>query len=195
MPTGYTADIANGVTFKEYALTCARAFGACIELRDSPLSDDIPEFTASPYYAEQLKKHTEVLAKVQAMTDANADEQAKLAYEQEVAYIREQIEKANDLRTKYENILLQVNAWTSPSPDHDNLKEFMRTQLTDSIKFDCDTSYYTSQSVQLMTGKQWKEAELAKINSSIKYATESFDKENATVARNNAWVKALKESL
>jgi len=44
MPTGYTAEIYEGekeVTFEKFALTCARAFGACITIRDEPMSASI----------------------------------------------------------------------------------------------------------------------------------------------------------
>jgi hypothetical protein len=41
MPTGYTAGVADGTIteFREYALLCARAFGACIMLRDEPVEE------------------------------------------------------------------------------------------------------------------------------------------------------------
>jgi hypothetical protein len=41
MPTGYTAMIEEreDVTFREFALTCARAFGACIMQRDNSLAE------------------------------------------------------------------------------------------------------------------------------------------------------------
>ena len=34
MPTGYTADIKDGIDFKTYAMNCARAFGARVMLRE-----------------------------------------------------------------------------------------------------------------------------------------------------------------
>lgn len=40
MPTGYTADIKDGIDFKTYAMNCARAFGACVMLRDEPGGGD-----------------------------------------------------------------------------------------------------------------------------------------------------------
>ena len=38
MPTGYTLDLYNGkdITFEEFVLKCARAFGALIDMRDEP---------------------------------------------------------------------------------------------------------------------------------------------------------------
>ena len=40
MPTGYTCHIEDGTvtTLRQYALTCARAFGACASMRDEPLT-------------------------------------------------------------------------------------------------------------------------------------------------------------
>lgn len=38
MPTGYTADIKDGITFRDFALRCARAFGATIMQRDEDIS-------------------------------------------------------------------------------------------------------------------------------------------------------------
>ena len=59
MPTGYTEDIYNGkdVTFKDFALKCARAFGACVHQRDDDAND--PPKLREPntgYYEERLKK-------------------------------------------------------------------------------------------------------------------------------------------
>ena len=57
MATGYTHAIEKGISFETFALTCARAFGACINLRDEPGStlptvDNIVDDT--PYHKESL---------------------------------------------------------------------------------------------------------------------------------------------
>lgn len=54
MPTAYTADIAKGITFKQYAMNCARAFGALIDLRDKPANCEIPDVVYPSDY--HLKK-------------------------------------------------------------------------------------------------------------------------------------------
>lgn len=43
MPSGYTSDIYHGkdVTFKEFALKCARNFGALMHMRDESLDTPI----------------------------------------------------------------------------------------------------------------------------------------------------------
>ena len=52
MPTGYTAGVQDGTVtdFSEFALQCARNFGALVTMRDDPWSTPIPErFEASEY--------------------------------------------------------------------------------------------------------------------------------------------------
>ena len=43
MPTGYTAGILEGETFEQYALQCAKAFGALVMMRDEPSDAPIPD--------------------------------------------------------------------------------------------------------------------------------------------------------
>jgi hypothetical protein len=61
MPTGYTAPIADGMTFEQFALGCARAFGALVTMRDEPSDAPIPErlepdtpFVAAPITASLI---------------------------------------------------------------------------------------------------------------------------------------------
>lgn len=65
MPTGYTANIKNGITFEEFALDCARNFGALIIMRDEPKDAPIPEqFEASKHHEEATSKYLEELNQV-----------------------------------------------------------------------------------------------------------------------------------
>jgi len=50
MPTGYTADLNDGkqVTFQEFTMKCARAFGALIEMRDDLGGLSSPPLKAGP---------------------------------------------------------------------------------------------------------------------------------------------------
>ena len=58
MPTGYTAKLMEqGQTFPEFIMSCARAFGALIMMRDDPANAPIPEkFEPSDYHVRALKK-------------------------------------------------------------------------------------------------------------------------------------------
>ena len=63
MPTGYTHDIPAGITFRQFALNCARAFGANIAMRDDPADKPIEVYEPSDYSAKAITKATNELRK------------------------------------------------------------------------------------------------------------------------------------
>lgn len=66
MPTGYTADIQNDITFQQFALNCACAFGACISLRDEPAGTQIQEVFEPDikYYDKNIEKKIKRIKKM-----------------------------------------------------------------------------------------------------------------------------------
>ena len=58
MPSGYTENIYYGkeVTFKDFALGCARAFGACVMQRDDPADVKPKIMPEESYHTEKLKE-------------------------------------------------------------------------------------------------------------------------------------------
>jgi hypothetical protein len=58
MPTGYTAKLYDGdQKFQDFAMECARAFGALIEMRDEPMNAKIPEtFEPSEHHVNGLER-------------------------------------------------------------------------------------------------------------------------------------------
>ncbi len=198
MPTGYTAPIADGITFKEYAMGCARAFGALVMMRDEPQSAEIPEaFEASSYHKERIEKDAIELKELLALSPEVAAEKAKAAHEKHLAYHAEEILKDEALAEKYKTMLAEVEAYQSPSPDHDNFKKFMADQIRESIKFDCGTSYHREaiDAAKLLTGPEWIASEKKRLEDSMEYHRrghqEDLDRNNAR----NEWVKKLRDSL
>jgi len=77
MPTGYTAAVQDGTikTLSEYAMSCARAFGATITMRDEPSDAVIPdEFTPSPYHKDAIVRAKEDIDAWSEMTEVQRDE-------------------------------------------------------------------------------------------------------------------------
>ena len=198
MPTGYTAAIGEGITFKNFIMQCARAFGACIEMRDDPADKPIPdEFKPSDYSERQLAEANNRVAKLKAMTDAECAKEAKSEYEKSVKHHRDGIAKDAALKSKYEAMLAEVEAWTPPSNDHVGLKTFMRDQITESIRFDCGGNYHQDALKQLrvMTGKEWRQSEIAKALKDISYHSKAQSEENERAASRTQWVRQLRESI
>lgn len=195
MPTGYTSGIYNGkkVTFKQFALGCARAFGALIELRDSSADTPIPdEFKPSDHHSKELKVAEKTLKKANEYTDKEISVLARQDYEKELESWEESRRKGQELKERYEAMLKQVKAYEPPSPDHVGLKEFMAEQLQSSIKF--DTSYH-GERPKLKTPEEWRKATIKSATWSVNYHTEELAKEIERCQGRTKWVKQLKESL
>jgi hypothetical protein len=196
MPTGYTHDISKGISFREFILNCARAFGACIMMRDDPSDTPIPErFEPSDYHTKELKRVEKELAELKDVSDATANTLAKKEFEKETTDLERIIREKGDLRNKYEVMLSQVNAWIPPTTEHNGLHKFMRDQITESIKFDCETSYYLDKKPILLSGEQWRAKRLKSLLSDLDYHKREHAEEVSRTESRNDWIKKLRESL
>ena len=197
MPTGYTASVGDGkiTEFRDFAMQCARAFGALVEMRDEPNDAAIPdEIKPSPWYAEATERERVKLAKLEAMTAEEAERAAVAAFDASVEYAKNRRDERNATRQRYEAMLSQVNAWQPPTPEHEEMKRFMREQLTRSIEFDC--SEFTSDRPDApMAGAEWLRTQIEEARKSVAYYEKNYREEVQRAADRNRWVKQLRDSL
>ena len=184
MPTGYTAKIADGIDFKTFALNCARAFGACADQRDN--GDGPPKLT---------KPNTEYFLGI--IREAEQFDYSEAAFygakERATSYRREYANSKIELHNKYEQMLSKVLKWKAPTKDHVPLREFMESQLRESIMFDCVPT--VSMDDDPKTYGEWVLCMKESNAKRIKNACESIREEEARVARNNKWISDLYQSL
>jgi hypothetical protein len=196
MPTGYTANIEKGISFKEYAMGCARAFGACIEMRDSSKDTPIPEeFPVSDHNLLELKDAKLRLALLKKMSVSDAQKEAKEEYEYSVKTKDRMLKVKTEVLKKYEKMLEEVNKWRAPSPDHIEFKEFMVSQIRDSINWDCSTKYVLEIKPKLESGKEWLKRNIKIAEDDIAHHTKKHNEEVERVKGRNQWIKQLRESL
>lgn len=195
MPTGYTADIKDGISFKQFTLNCAKAFGACVSMRDLPSGTPIPEeFEASSYHAEKLAEARIALTTYENMSEYDAASEARNEYaDAELNRTRRLQENLNQLES-YRGMLDQVRAWIAPTKEHDGLKEFMVKQITESIEWD-DSTKYLSVPTPVVSVTDWLEAKKAAALKDIEYHKEKNAEELQRTAERNLWVRQLRESL
>lgn len=194
MPTGYTAAIADGISFEKFVWDCARAFGALVTMRDDPTDTPIPEvFTPAPYYAESLEQARSELARLKAMTTREISAACAADFAQAMQRHCERIAESTELRNKYNAMLAKVVQWSPPTPDHAELQKFMADQLRQSIDFDCCIRYEVEP--QKREPQAWHAAALVEAQRSVDYCENGFREELERVAKRNAWVKALRESV
>jgi hypothetical protein len=192
MPSGYTSDIYNGkeVTFKDFALGCARAFGACLMQRDDPADEKPKIMPEESYHTEELKK----LKKFKKPTKAQFDSYVK----ETIADYEKSIKEKNELKKRYSDILEKAKNWQPPTKEHERLKAFMIEQLTDSRSFDCcglDHYEHELKVVSAMTYKDYVKKKLAEHNRHIKYHEEYEAKDLFNIKQRNKWIKDLYNSL
>jgi hypothetical protein len=196
MPTGYTDCIADDVTFEQFTMRCARAFGALIHMRDDPMGAPIPQtIEPSKWSGIQAEKAEKRLAELQSLSPGDAEREAEIAYQRAVESREESARVRRGLKDKYEAMLAQVEQWTPPSPDHEKLKKFMVEQITESIDFDCDIAWLYRESIVAQAGEEWRAAEIARALRDMEYHTKQQEEENQRAADRTRWVQRLRESL
>lgn len=193
MPTSYTAPVQDGdiSTLAEYALRCACAFA--IDMRDKPLGPlDDPTPPDTTYYDKATTEATAELVRLESDEYA-ANAMQREQTEREEADAKYAAKKAETKR-RYKAMLAQVVQWQPPTPEHQGLRDFMESQLLESIKFDCPDSKYSLPKPP-DTLAAWRLDRIVKLHKDLAYYSEQIQKAHARHAHNAEWARALRASL
>ncbi len=196
MPTGYTHKLMeSGQPFPEFIMSCARAFGALMTMRDDPADAPIPEkFEPSNYSVKALAKAERDLSRLSRLNAKQRLAFGQRAKRKAVATRRKWAEQHRKEDARLEDMERQVKAWTPPSPDHVGLRDFM----LDQIKISKNGPDYWG---GLVTAEEVKEPmqffidALAEAARSIDYHRKEIAQENKRVDDRNRWVKQLRASI
>jgi hypothetical protein len=191
MSTGYTAAIKEGISFQEYALNCARAFGALVLMRDDPADAPIPDtFEPSDYHFKALAESQKELSEINACSDEELEVRAEAKYRTDFEYYEKSKNERDELRGKYDAMLEMAKAYEPPTPEHTGYADFLVSQIVESIKWDCNPSIPVK-----LTGAAYKEERLSKIKWSLDFHIKERDAEIKSAADRTTWVRELKKSL
>lgn len=193
MPTGYTAAIAEGKsqTFEQFVLSCARAFGALIEMRDSPMDATIPqEFKPSVYHQDKLREARAALVCVEAMMLKQAAQEEAAEYARGVDRANKQKIDRAAVNARYQAMLDRVLEWKPPTVDHVGLHDFMIEQLR--ISFD---SYEIEMPKRALTAAIYRADRIARARRDVEYHEQGWADEQKRAADRSAWVRNLRDSL
>ena len=196
MPTGYTAPVQDGTIteFSEFAMSCARAFGACITMRDDPADAPIPDaFESGDYHVRALKEAQAELATIEAMSDAEVDTAARADCDEQARAWDELEDRKFQTRLRYAAMLEKIEAWSEPTSDHIEFKKFMRSQIEESLRFDCGPPY--GKRPEQVGPKAWLAAKRASLNRDIAYHAKEQAEEIERARKRTEWVQALRKSL
>lgn len=195
MPTGYTAAMLDGLTFQEYALSCARNFGALIEMRDEPMNTPIPDkFYPSDYSKKRLQEAKEEFARLNDMTKVAWQKELDKYFNTQVADFWDGKKKNAEAKAKYEAMLKQARAYKPPTPEHLNFAQFLVSQITETIDFDCKYWDKKQEPTKPLL-ESFITDTLKHAQDNIIYYNKSHSEELVRTESRNEWIRALKESL
>lgn len=197
MPTGYIAQIIEkeGFTFNQFAMTCARAFGACVEMRDDPMDAPIPEeFKPSGYSKHKAVEARAAVSQLIAMSEEEQRNFGIKAKCERITMFVGMMARDEEENAKLGAIEKEVLAWVPPTEDHVEFKHFMLDQIKIS-KHDLDYWRGEIERAEEALPEDMYKAAVEKAVNDVDYHEKE---EQADIERSRSrtqWMKQLRESL
>ena len=193
MPTGYTYRIEEGCTFEEYVWRCARGMGACIDMRDESMDANIPdEFPVDDHHMKKIWELEEELYDLDRMTDLEIqntiDQETSQVIESNKLRLREHADKI----LKYREMREKVATWNPPTPDHVDFKNFMLSQIDDSIKWESEP--YQS-NLPIQNPSVYRQNKRSSITDEIQYHEKEYREDLERTNSRNEWIRQLRNSV
>lgn len=196
MPTGYTHDVQMGAvtTLKEYAMQCARAFGACIDMKEEPHDAQIPERfdPRTDYHNEKIAEAEAQRSRLIHLSPEQCADEAALEFKHTLQNWEHRREQRKLHKKRYEEMVEKVKAWNPPQILH-GLRDFMVAQLYSSINYDCSDTF--DDPPVLMSAADWLEKQQKSIAWDIRYHSKERATEIHRTEERNLWLATLRESL
>lgn len=195
MPTGYTATLMEkGQTFEAFVMTCARAFGALIEMRDSPLDAPIPKkIGPSRHYVDALATAKKEVARLEGFSKVRQLDFGAKKRTEHIKQVKSWIAKDILENKRIDGMVAKVNRW-SPPRDHGELRDFMLEQLRISRNVGGYNVLELAKAKD-RTAMDYYMAALEDSRHSVTYYEEQLQKEIARSTERTEWVNQLRDSL
>ena len=180
MATGYTHPVADGeiTDIKDFAATCARAFGAFVHQRDGSLKDELryPDHPDGGFYYTSLREARVRLTDWLLSTEEDKYREWSEYYNANRAHLHKSRADNAVKRARYESMISQLEEISVPS-ELQNYRDFMMEQLTDSLKHDCGNLEFTERYYRPQEFVEWVEHEDERVRKDVRRYTEEYNKE------------------
>jgi hypothetical protein len=195
MPSAFTAMIPRGVTFEQFAWGCARQFSYLSPMRDNSLYKPVPErFEVDPLYVEKLKTAKDELARIGGMGIDEAAKEAKKDFNRTARRNRERRVKIAELKNKLLAMRDRVSSWVPP-PGYESLKDFMLSQIDESLRFDCHACHAYQEKLPTTDPSVWLEKKRVGLEDDVARWQKSLDEETKRIEECNEWIRVLRTSI
>jgi len=179
---GYTCNVPDGQSFEDFVLTCAKAIGYFITQRDSD-NPKVEKPKLKTYYKLAVEEAEKELINLEALSPTERQKQCE-------NYNNGNIKSIEDSKKRYEksladikaleNMRTKVEAWKAGDEKYKALRDFMITQLNDTIKFDTPSKkdfVLERKNLKILLTDQWYEMKKATVKQEIKYYGKHWEEE------------------
>lgn len=154
MPTGYTAGIIDGTitTFEEFAEKCTRAF--LVHMKEENSKSEFKECKPSGYHENGIKDLKKDLEKLNHTSNFTLKKEMMNFFDEQINSCEKHIKNKKELADKLGSFLAKALLFRPPTEEHTSISEFMIEQIRDTIKLDCDYSFYSRSIDRLKKSKE-----------------------------------------
>lgn len=186
--------MSEGQDFNSFVMTCARAMGACVMMRDEPFDAPIPTFEPSDYNAKAKLDAEKLLKKLKSMSTEDAMALGKEEKTKDIKRLKECVDREEAENKRLDRMVEEVGEWAPPTEDHQGLKEFMLDQIDISRTAGV---YYQGEldKTQSREPTSFIFDKIANAERDIEYHKKGDTEERDRTEERNQWVIALRESL
>ena len=197
MPTGYTHGVQAGniTTFADYADKAAEAF---IRVQ---LSEYKPSLTSSNSDLKYHKKgHKLALKELEKFNNMNLEKRQKffkVEKENEIKRTEASLKECYEGVDRYNKFLKWSEDFEAPTSKHVKFKEFLISQLTESISFDKVSDFQLDdlKRKKELTFESWQSTKLRSLNRDIEYHAKNLDKSVEASESHDEWVEQLRTAI
>jgi hypothetical protein len=198
MPSGYTHGVVTGkvTTLKVFAESCMRAFGACIHMKDESSDKKYEKREMSEYHQAHIESAKIKRKAIEDLSDEQIIKKTTTELEASIRGYEKTIKDKKVIEKRIDSLLEKAKAWQPPTSDHENIKEFMIEQLTDTKKHDADYKYdeelieTLQNELDNLDPTEVRATMLDNVDWDINYHQKALEKE-----QNNEWVEQLLNSI
>lgn len=183
--------IKKGLTrLEDFALLCARQFGACISLRDEDGTKPAPEsIEPDPYHEQQLKKAISRLREHESMTEEQARTVWRVTMAQRATAAQQNDASDDAQRAQVQPMLEKARAWDPPET-YLELKKFMIEHLEWCMPLPRSSRLDTREPFV-----EWYAKMREHLARDVAYHEKSWEEEQQRAKERTAWLRGLRDAL
>lgn len=154
----------------------------------------VQHHSRNDWYRRELERYKKEREALIMLTDDEVHQQTETAWQGLEDDRKANLRKHQELRKKYESMLVKVEAWNPPTPQHKALKRRMIDELKLSIDHDCMENFYLNITPRKSPAQWFREA-VERTTWHIDYYAGKMHAEELEAAANEQWINQLFDSI